>query len=146
MACRRPGDKPSSEPMLVNSLTCICISRPHWVKLPWDLPSCLITVCLQKHFSHLKHRFTCAIQNYLYCTISCRLFEVCHLLQLTNGPNHLAYKWFDQLIGLSYNMDIDWLVRVLEVHRMSAQRKCQFYFDYNNYGFQDMHSTSKYWI
>ena len=29
---RRPGDKPSSEPMLVRSLTHICVTRPQWVK------------------------------------------------------------------------------------------------------------------
>ena len=32
MAWRRPGDKPSSEPMLVRSLTHICVTRPQWVK------------------------------------------------------------------------------------------------------------------
>ena len=30
MACRRPGDKPLSEPMLVGSLTHICVTRPQW--------------------------------------------------------------------------------------------------------------------
>ena len=33
MAWRRPGDKPLSEPMLVRSLTHICVTRPQWVKL-----------------------------------------------------------------------------------------------------------------
>ena len=33
MAWRRLGDKPLSEPMMVNSLTHICVSRPQWVKL-----------------------------------------------------------------------------------------------------------------
>ena len=32
MACRRPGDKPLSEAMMVNLPTHICISRPQWVK------------------------------------------------------------------------------------------------------------------
>ena len=32
MAWRRPGDKPLSEPMLVKSLTHICVTRPQWVK------------------------------------------------------------------------------------------------------------------
>ena len=32
MAWRRPGNKPLSEPMLVRSLTHICITRPQWVK------------------------------------------------------------------------------------------------------------------
>ena len=31
MAWRRPGDKPSSEPMMVSLLTHICVTRPQWV-------------------------------------------------------------------------------------------------------------------
>ena len=34
MAWRRPGDKPLSEPMMVSSLTHICVTRPQWVKGP----------------------------------------------------------------------------------------------------------------
>ena len=30
MAWRRSGDKPLSEPMMVSSLTHICVTRPHW--------------------------------------------------------------------------------------------------------------------
>ena len=32
MAWRRPGDKPLSEPMMVSSLTHICVTRSQWVK------------------------------------------------------------------------------------------------------------------
>ena len=32
MAWCRPGDKPLSEPMMVSSLTHICVTRPQWVK------------------------------------------------------------------------------------------------------------------
>ena len=32
MACRRPGDKPLSEPMMVSLLTHICVTRPQWLK------------------------------------------------------------------------------------------------------------------
>ena len=32
MAWRRPGDKPLSEPMMLISLTHICVTRPQWVK------------------------------------------------------------------------------------------------------------------
>ena len=35
MAWRRPGDKPSSEPMLVFVPTHICVTRPQWVKWLW---------------------------------------------------------------------------------------------------------------
>ena len=31
MAWRRPGDKPLSEPIMVSSLTHICVTRPQWV-------------------------------------------------------------------------------------------------------------------
>ena len=37
MAWRRPGDKPLSEPMMVRSLTHICVTRPQWVNS--SLPS-----------------------------------------------------------------------------------------------------------
>ena len=33
MAWRRPGDKPLSEPMMISSLTHICVTRPQWVKV-----------------------------------------------------------------------------------------------------------------
>ena len=36
MAWRRPGDKPLSEPMLVRSLTPICVTWPQWAN-PWPL-------------------------------------------------------------------------------------------------------------
>ena len=32
MAWRRPGDKPLSEPMMVSSLTQLCVTRPQWVQ------------------------------------------------------------------------------------------------------------------
>ena len=34
MAWRRPGDKPLSEPMMVNLSTHICVTRAQWVKTP----------------------------------------------------------------------------------------------------------------
>ena len=40
MAWRRPGDKPLSEPMMVNLPTHICVTRPQWVNhnisRPWS--------------------------------------------------------------------------------------------------------------
>ena len=41
MAWRRPGDKPLSEPMMINFLTHICVTRPQWVN-PILFQSCLI--------------------------------------------------------------------------------------------------------
>ena len=33
MACRRPGDKPLSEPLMVRLPTHICVTQPQWVKI-----------------------------------------------------------------------------------------------------------------
>ena len=33
MTCRRPGDKPLSESMMVNLLTHKCVTRPQWVDI-----------------------------------------------------------------------------------------------------------------
>ena len=38
MAWRRPGDKPLSEPMIVSSLTHICVTRPQWVNTASKCP------------------------------------------------------------------------------------------------------------
>ena len=49
MAWRRPGDKPLSEPMMVNLLTHICVTRPQWVngRCPGlkDIRHKLMTMC-----------------------------------------------------------------------------------------------------
>ena len=37
MACRWPGDKPFSEPMMVRSLMHMCVTRPQWVKCDGEL-------------------------------------------------------------------------------------------------------------
>ena len=50
MACRRSGDKPISEPMMVSLLTHICVTRPQWVKTPrvcYD-PNCRYRVIMPK--------------------------------------------------------------------------------------------------
>ena len=55
MAWRRPGDKPLSEPMMVNLRTHICITQPQWVNL----------IALSPHLRTLswnwwfRHTFNC---------------------------------------------------------------------------------------
>ena len=58
MAWRRPGDKPLSEPMMVNLLTHICVTLSHWVKSfcpGWTKQrwSRVTNVCLQVRCKHL---------------------------------------------------------------------------------------------
>ena len=43
MAWCRPGNKPLSEPMMVNLPTHICVTRPQWVNLIWLLTKMLIS-------------------------------------------------------------------------------------------------------
>ena len=62
MAWRRPGDKPLSEPMMVNLLTRICVTRPQSVNVQHavdyiDAPSS--TVCV-------VYRFIFLLWSYLY--------------------------------------------------------------------------------
>ena len=49
MAWRRPGDKPLSEPMMINLLTHICVTRPQWVNLISPQTNMVMT----SHFTHL---------------------------------------------------------------------------------------------
>ena len=47
MAWHRPGDKPLSEPMVLSSLTHICVTRPQWVKsMSMKLKTCNVKMCL----------------------------------------------------------------------------------------------------
>ena len=47
MACRRPGDKPLSEPMMASLSTHICVTWPHWVKVVCSVSSvpCYLHFC-----------------------------------------------------------------------------------------------------
>ena len=40
MVCRRPGDKPLSEPMVISLLKRICVTRPQWVNPLWETRGC----------------------------------------------------------------------------------------------------------
>ena len=51
MAWRQPGDKPLSEPMLVRSLTHICVTRPQWVKTD-GLTLPMVNSYFLTHLSH----------------------------------------------------------------------------------------------
>ena len=46
MVWRRPGDKPLSEPMMVNLLTHICVTRPQWLN-KWS-KTCILSIFLHK--------------------------------------------------------------------------------------------------
>ena len=67
MAWRRPGDKPLSEPMLVRSLTHICVTRPQWVKSAaccisrwWMTKPSLV---IGQYWCKLEQNFLCLVYN-----------------------------------------------------------------------------------
>ena len=56
MAWSRPGDKPSSEPMMVILPADLCVSRPQWVnlrnKLQWNRIQHIFSACAFKDAAH----------------------------------------------------------------------------------------------
>ena len=54
MAWRRPGDKPSSGPVMVRLLTHICVTRPQWVK--WYLCYCSYLKWRSQHSQQMHHQ------------------------------------------------------------------------------------------
>ena len=61
MAWHRPGDKPLSEPMVVNLLTHICVTRPQWVK--WDVFQMLVSEKLPHFCDTLLVNLHCEIHH-----------------------------------------------------------------------------------
>ena len=59
MAWRRPSAKPLPEPMLVSSLTHICISRPHWVNQNPHTKWCFHNAVKFLQNPHNKHPKAC---------------------------------------------------------------------------------------
>ena len=53
MAWRQAGDNPLSEPMLVRSLTHICVTRPQWVKQWWPVKGCIYYMLILSELTHL---------------------------------------------------------------------------------------------
>ena len=71
MACRRPGDRPLSEPMMVSLLTHICVTRPQCVNDP-VLSNLFIDVSIVITWSFITNPYlyqTNTIHNYTACYI-----------------------------------------------------------------------------
>ena len=71
MAWRRLGDKPLSEPMMVNSLTHICVTRPQWVKQKKSI------ICLNRFWENKLLAFSLRNQLALSMTLAW-----CHFLDI----------------------------------------------------------------
>ena len=87
MAWRRPGDKPLSEPMLVRSLTHICVTRPQWVKQ-------------KRNYSHVLiiSLYLLPILFYwFYLMVVSKILELIHC----NNPNITYLLTCQQWMGMS---------------------------------------------
>ena len=136
-AWRRPGDKPLSEPMVVNLLTHICVTRPQWVKeqCPWPCPAywkrtgitSLIGNCNKYHWNinNFKTDRICANRNHtqdamqaaeemgarrIYMIELTRI-ECCLQNNVKSSHNSWNWKWNNQMliymITSSVNRDVN---------------------------------------
>ena len=77
MAWRRPGDKPLSEPMMLSSLTHICVTRPQWVKCVVLYTHCIV-YCATRQMSRKKANFHKSIPWRSYYITILFLFTFAH--------------------------------------------------------------------
>ena len=68
MAWRRPGDKPLSEPMMIISLTHICVTRPQWVNIP------------SADSTMQNHDDLCPINDMIMSTSIIQLLLICYVM------------------------------------------------------------------
>ena len=100
MAWRRPGDKPLFEPMLVRSLTHICVTRPQWVNIGSSngfVPSAnepLSEPIMTQFYDAIWHHQATVSYQALWCWIYFSrnmIFFNLHFLSLLNTDG--AYSW-----------------------------------------------------
>ena len=91
MACRRPGDKPLSKPMVVSLLTHICVARPQWVNLP------SIRISTPKiDFRSLSCTMSIHYRKWSKCLIHCNdramIHWICGIKERTKQPQLHYYR------------------------------------------------------
>ena len=81
MAWRRPGDKPSSEPMMVSLLTHICVTRPQWfnflmgVRQPWGIS----LLCASREFAKSLCQENTAKLRHIYFKMNVLMYTLWRL-------------------------------------------------------------------
>ena len=78
IACRRPGDKPLSEPMMISLPTHICVTRPQSINqytLPRDRNG-----CKSSRWCLCEEVFPCFFFSF-QCVISCACVPLCHCMK-----------------------------------------------------------------
>ena len=80
MAWRRPGDKPSFEPMMLCLLTQICVTRPQWVNTYFwsEMLLLLFKLCFASKCSEVFLFLLLFIMHYFFCF--CAVGGICFVL------------------------------------------------------------------
>ena len=89
MAWHRASDKPLSEPMMVNLLMNICVTRPQWVKYQWQ-----INIRNERHeTSNIRHPWFWQLWLTLWCLVLAMIWSV--LIPCLNQRQHIiiSYKY-----------------------------------------------------
>ena len=131
----RPGDKPLSEPMMINLLRHICVTRPHWVDIHGPILSAvtLITWCCCVHI-----RWKIPVQRWTapFCKTFCTVFlwftntsvhlekEIPYLIRdmsqcvsnFVDGEGSYLLKDFFWILGCYFRSNIDVITRTYLIH------------------------------
>ena len=102
IAWRRPGDKPLSEPMMVSSLTYICVTRAHWIERtnPWAIRTviwCNVIIFALRYTSF--NGLLCAVRSSQVVEIGNNIFQsvpICINSLITKCKNNVSqckYIW-----------------------------------------------------
>ena len=99
MAWRRLGDKPLSEPMMVSSLTHICVTRPQWVKyhnksVVYTIGIILAVLLNDTHDNHKEHVSEYALSKVCECLIS-----TFHIRCLSQPCMLMSPLWYFDFVG-----------------------------------------------
>ena len=82
MAWRRPGDKPLFEAMMIKLMTCMCVTRPQWVKdISWNGSGGLFC---QELYPHLHCKHTAFINTFWVTTINTTHNMLVKMLRINN--------------------------------------------------------------
>ena len=109
MAWRRPGDKPLSETMMARLPTCICVTRPQWVKDHWYAVFTKIFYYIESNrpipqipqcTSPISHNapFTTEMYTFMFWMVHCGTWDWCTV----GFENVFYFRQTDRLIFITY--------------------------------------------
>ena len=105
MAWRRPGDKPLSEPMMIISLTHICVTRPQWVNSNFSKDRCTIPMDMTVVFGLHKFRLQGTIDHHgpsMYSSHYTASINYCKNILLQRHKNYRVWNYWYKNLSTAY--------------------------------------------